>query len=442
MIVLSVLMVLLCFIDTFLLFPLPSLSLSLSLSLVGEDADAFALEQVDGKCFVLLSHGGTHVEFAMTMKHELEQHRLWCFCSHGVSLSFCEPSNNAHSNTPIFDLVQDEHMDRDKKERFHKAMQSCMVYCPILSERSMQSTELLAQIALADQMGKPTFPIVLSSITVPKAIRTPITLLRRQAFVFHCHQGDESGAINFRINFDHLARVVRARVSEASVLVASNIDANSSSVLLARAKQLEILDTENDVGQKEVPETASTAAGGDGTEKEDLIFVAGSPVKAAKAAIAARSSRSAAAALSPSKKKVSRYEQLHQRVQHQQQALVEAQETVEILKKEHEEMTLKLKNSKNITGELLMCVDYYRTKSDKYHEMLYPTPTAPGTKRSKGQVRLNQLNRELARVTHMPKKNRTVRQSLCSIHQYMTLYIRIWQGSDAFFFLPSFETFD
>ena len=49
---------------------------------------------------------------------------------------------------------------------------------------------------------------------MPKAIRNPVDILRRQAFVFHCHDGDENGVINFRINFEHLTRVVRARVSE------------------------------------------------------------------------------------------------------------------------------------------------------------------------------------------------------------------------------------
>jgi hypothetical protein len=64
--------------------------------------------------------------------------------------------------------------------------------------------------------------------------------------------------------------------------------------------------------------------------------------------------------------------------------------------------------SKNITGELLMCVEYYRSKSNTYHEMLYPTPIAPGKKRTPNQERLNQLRRELAKVSNMPKRNRTV----------------------------------
>jgi hypothetical protein len=93
--------------------------------MIGEDADAFALEQVDGKLFVLLSHGGIHREFAITMKHELEQHRMWCFVSHG-----------------------DEHMDRHQRARFEKAMETCMVYCPILSDKALESPELVSQIQL------------------------------------------------------------------------------------------------------------------------------------------------------------------------------------------------------------------------------------------------------------------------------------------------------
>ena len=93
--------------------------------MIGEDADAFALEQVDGKFFVLVSHGGNHREFATTMKHELEQSRMWCFISHG-----------------------DEHMDRHQRQRFQKAMENCMVYCPILSQKALECPELLSQIQL------------------------------------------------------------------------------------------------------------------------------------------------------------------------------------------------------------------------------------------------------------------------------------------------------
>ena len=76
---------------------------------------------------------------------------------------------------------------------------------------------------------------------------------------------------------------------------------------------------------------------------------------------------------------------------------------------EHEQMSKKLRTSKNVTGELLMCVEYYRTKSIKYHEMLYPPPLEDGrSTRSIGQVRLNQLKRELARVTNMPKRTQKI----------------------------------
>ena len=322
--------------------------------MIGEDADAFALEQVDGKFFVLLSHGGKHREFATTMKMELEQNRLWSFVSH-----------------------QDEHMDRHQRARFHKAMTNCMVYCPIISPTSLESPELLAQIQMADSLGKAVFPIVLSSMKIPKSIRNPIGLLRKQAFVFHCHNGDESGAINFRINFEHLTRVVRARVSEAAILVQT--EESEGSKILAIASAMEKEKSNNQGNQGNGPS------------------VAGSPVKAARA--------------SP-KKNISRYQQLHQRVQHQQHAMVDAQEALSKLKQENELMKKQLKNSKNITGELLCCVEYYRTKTHKYHDMLYPPPAVAGEKKTPGQVRLGNLKRELARCMNTPPSHR--RKSIIS----------------------------
>ena len=48
--------------------------------MIGSDADHFALKQVDGKCYVFISHGGAHRQYATHVRHELEQYRLWCFC--------------------------------------------------------------------------------------------------------------------------------------------------------------------------------------------------------------------------------------------------------------------------------------------------------------------------------------------------------------------------
>ena len=47
----------------------------------------------------------------------------------------------------------------------------------------MNCPELLSQIAMADSMGKPTFPIMLSSIHIPKEIHNPVTMLRRKSVV-------------------------------------------------------------------------------------------------------------------------------------------------------------------------------------------------------------------------------------------------------------------
>ena len=171
---------------------------------------------------------------------ELEQHRLWCFVSHG-----------------------DEHMGLAQRERFSRALESCMVFCPIFTESSLSSPMLQQQIESADAYGKPIFPIVLSSVSVPKNLRAPVSLLRRRAFVFHVNNGDESGAINFRCNFDHLAKVVRARVAEGAVML--NLEHEDSDPILQHAKTLDI------------PGLASSnyASG-------NRLSAAGSPVRAAR----------------------------------------------------------------------------------------------------------------------------------------------------------------
>ena len=359
-------------------------------SMIGEDADAFALQQVDGKFFVLLAHGGKHREFATNLKMELEQHRLWCFASHG-----------------------DEHMGTVQRTRFDKALKSCMVFCPVLTEASLASPMLQQQIQSADACGKPIFPIMLSSVSVPKNLRAPVSLLRRHAFVFHVHNGDESGAINFRCNFDHLAQVVRARVAEGAVML--SLEHEGSDPLLQHAKTLNIpgLSHSRSPSSSSVRSKASSAA-------------AGSPVRAARemkhaAAVEGRGTGAGDAngtfeeedySYKKKKKAISRYELLHKRVNLQQAALVAAQEELAQYKRNNEKLTRQLYNSRNVTGELLNCVEYYRAKSIKYHEILYPPEIAPGKRQSSGAKRLDELKRELARVSMMPRNSRQVISSV------------------------------
>ena len=411
---------------------------------IGEDADAFALEQVDGKFFVLVAHGGKHPEFATTMKHELEQHRLWSFVSHG-----------------------DEHMDSKQRARFQHALETCMVFCPIVSERSLASPLLQEQIRAADAMGKPCFPVMLSTIGVPKNLRNPVSLLRRRAFVFHVHDGDESGAINFRVNFDHLSRVVRARVAEQAVHLSAQ--AAQDDPLLQAAKVLEnanvgqgrsqssergrsssvgsvggsgkgnVIGTNSMVSSNQSPRGSLRGWGGRNSvspkkqrrDSPEIMPVSGSPVRAARAARASRGSGVGAfgnaSPVGPAsglmndgiggnqtggKKRVSRYELLHQRVHSQQAALVEAQTALATFKKQNEQLTRQLDHSKGITGELLVCVEYYRTKYKKLYEICYPSAVAPGRRRSPGAVRLDNLRRELLRVQAMPRKIRTITSDL------------------------------
>ena len=250
-------------------------------------------------------------------------------------------------------------------------------------------------------------------------------------------------------------------MAEASVLISAERAANRENKILDdRAKDLKTMEDQKKkekIAQQLVNNKGNNKGGNRGGNKGSSVggrgqnqgaattegihatapslFAAGSPVKALRSGQLS----------SPKKKNKSRYEELNQRVQHQQQALVEAQEALERLKTgrwpflcmlvslrlipapgflrlmcvvlffflppktEHEQMSKKLRTSKNVTGELLMCVEYYRTKSIKYHEMLYPPPLEDGrSTRSIGQVRLNQLKRELARVTNMPKRTQKI----------------------------------
>jgi hypothetical protein len=356
-------------------------------SMIGEDADAFALQQVDGKFFVLLAHGGKHREFATNLKMELEQHRLWCFASHG-----------------------DEHMDTAQRARFDAALASCMVFCPVLTERSLASSTLQQQIRSADACGKPIFPIMLSSVTVPKNLRAPVSLLRRHAFVFHVHNGDESGAINFRCNFDHLAKVVRARVAEGAVMM--SLEHEGSDPLLQHAKTLNIPGLSSSMSSSATRAGTSSAAGSPVRAAREMKEAAAAEGDVGGGANDRASSRQEGYSYKKKKRAISRYELLHKRVNMQQAALVAAQEELAEYKRNKEKLTRQLYNSRNVTGELLNCVEYYRAKSIKYHEVLYPPEVAPGKKQSSGAKRLDELKRELAKVAMMPRNMRQVTSSV------------------------------
>ena len=111
--------------------------------MIGSDADHFALKQVDGKCYVFISHGGAHRQYATHVKHELEQYRLWCFVD-----------NN------------DKRAAEDRLTLAQEGLNKCMVFVPILSDDSLKNPILVEQIKLAEKTGKPLFPIVLSQMKI------------------------------------------------------------------------------------------------------------------------------------------------------------------------------------------------------------------------------------------------------------------------------------
>jgi len=136
-------------------------------------------------------------------------------------------------------------------------------------------------------------------------------------------------------------------VAEASVLISAERAANRENKILDdRAKDLKTMEDQkkkekiaqqlvdnkgnkggnrggdkgSSVGGRERNQGAATTEGIHATAPS--LFAAGSPVKALRSGQLS----------SPKKKNKSRYEELNQRVQHQQQALVEAQEALERLK--------------------------------------------------------------------------------------------------------------
>ena len=136
-------------------------------------------------------------------------------------------------------------------------------------------------------------------------------------------------------------------MAEASVLISAERAANRENKILDdRAKDLKTMEdqkkkekiaqqlvnnkgnnkgnnneaTGSSVGDRRQKQGAATTEGIHATAPS--LFAAGSPVKALRSGQLS----------SPKKKNRSRYEELNQRVQHQQQALVEAQEALERLK--------------------------------------------------------------------------------------------------------------
>ena len=163
--------------------------------MIGKDADHFALKQVDGKCFVFVSHGGTHREYATQVRHELEQYRLWCFVD-----------NN------------DKQSSKEDIERANEGLQKCMVFCPILSVESMKNGTFVGQILRAEKEGKPIFPIVLSLMKIPPTLHTPCTLLLRRSIASHIHPKVEGqfsgiGPVSFRGNFESLAVSIQSQIA-------------------------------------------------------------------------------------------------------------------------------------------------------------------------------------------------------------------------------------
>jgi Ran GTPase-activating protein (RanGAP) involved in mRNA processing and transport len=163
--------------------------------MIGSDADHFALHQVDGKCFVFMSHGGMHAEYATQARHELEQYRLWCFVD----------NNKAGA-------------EKEKLELGLEGLRKCMVFCPILSDRSIRSPLLVEQIKEAENLGKPIFPIVLSLLKLPPILQSPCTLMTRKAIVSHILPSTDGqfsgiGPVGFRGNFDQLAISIQSQIA-------------------------------------------------------------------------------------------------------------------------------------------------------------------------------------------------------------------------------------
>ena len=130
----------------------------------------------------------------------------------------------------------------------------------------------------------------------------------------------------------------------------------------------------------------------------------GSPVKAARE----KQGRN------KSPKKHSRYDELHRRVDRQSASLAEAETTILYLKEENELLKKKLKQSKNITGELVCCTTYYSEKAMKLKNILYPKPPSSGIELKGGFQRLDELQRERQRVLVAPRKLKQLTSSVYS----------------------------
>ncbi len=277
--------------------------------MIGSDADHFALKQVDGKCYVFISHGGAHRQYATHVRHELEQYRLWCFVD----------NNKKDASADRLQLAQE-------------GLDKCMVFVPILSEDSFKNPQMTEQIKIAEKTGKPIFPIVLSQMKIPAVLHSPCTLLTRRSIVTHIHPSINKdkfsgiGRVHFRGNFENLAVWIQSQI--AMGVIHSNAG---------------VVSNENKEGIK-----------------------SDSPFKSNGRSQKGSSVGSHGSTFGGGAKDGARYRQLQQRIRGQDEALVESFDKIKRLEKELEMAKKKIAKSGTIVKELATCVEFYRSKLPRY----------------------------------------------------------------------------
>ena len=288
--------------------------------MIGSDADHFALKQVDGKCYVFISHGGAHRQYATHVKHELEQYRLWCFVD-----------NN------------DKRAAEDRLTLAQEGLNKCMVFVPILSDDSLKNPILVEQIKLAEKTGKPLFPIVLSQMKIPPMLHSPCTLLTRRSIVTHIHPSLNKdkfsgiGRVHFRGNYESLAVWIQSQI-------AMGVIHSNAGVLTMEDEE----DSKND--------------------GDDLFDNLGSPFEAKSKKKSKKSVGSHGSNFGGGAKDGARYRQLQERIRGQDQALVESFDRIKALEKELKMANKKIAKSGLIVKELATCVEFYRSKLPRYQK--------------------------------------------------------------------------
>jgi len=284
--------------------------------MIGSDADHFALKQVDGKCYVFISHGGAHRQYSTHVRHELEQYRLWCFVD-----------NNGKKAA------------EDRLQLSMEGLSKCMVFVPILSNESLKNPLLVEQITLAEKTGKPIFPIVLSQMKIPPMLHSPCTLLTRRSIVTHIHpqlNNDKFsgiGRVNFRGNFESLAIWIQSQIAMG--------------VIHSNAGVLTMADEENSKD--------------DGVEVFDSPFSTKSRSPSKNKSIGSHGSTFGGGA-----KDGARYRQLQERIRGQDQALVESFDKIKHLEHQLKIANNKIAKSGMVVKELAACVEFYRSKLPRY----------------------------------------------------------------------------